>query len=126
MLHIIQPRFRAANQVKTYILAVISVPQLPVSNSVSNIRNSGSIYGFSAAAVNRPKLRVFLTWYYSPNKTSVFLLKAGSFTTSSYVTRSSWSNTGGKEGHILRGCGGDCAATNNRQGAESENNQSKV
>lgn len=32
----------------------------------------------------------------SPNKTSVFLLKAGSFTTSSYVTRSSWSNTGGE------------------------------
>lgn len=28
-----------------------------------------------------------------PNKTSVFLLKAGSLTTSSYVTRSSWSNT---------------------------------
>lgn len=34
------------------------------------------------------------TQQYSPNKTSVFLLKAGSFTTSSYVTRSSWSNTG--------------------------------
>lgn len=28
-----------------------------------------------------------------PNNTSVFLLKAGNFTTSSYVTRSSWSNT---------------------------------
>lgn len=34
------------------------------------------------------------TWQNLPNKTSVFLLKAGSFTTSSYVTRSSWSNTG--------------------------------
>lgn len=28
-----------------------------------------------------------------PSKTSVFLLNAGSFTTSSYVTRSNWSNT---------------------------------
>lgn len=40
-----------------------------------------------------------------PNKTSVFLLKAGSFTTSSYVTRSSWSNTGSdREGERVRGC----------------------
>lgn len=30
-----------------------------------------------------------------PSSTSVFLLNAGSFTTSSYVTRSSWSKTGG-------------------------------
>lgn len=30
---------------------------------------------------------------YTPSKTNVFLLNAGNFTTSSYVTRSSWSNT---------------------------------
>ena len=31
---------------------------------------------------------------YIPNSTRVFLLNAGNFTTSSYVTRSSWSKTG--------------------------------
>lgn len=39
------------------------------------------------------KIRKPLMQLNLPNKTSVFLLNAVSFTTSSYVTRSNWSNT---------------------------------
>lgn len=50
--------------------------------------------------ITQPLLETYCTSI--PNNTSVFLLKAGNFTTSSYVTRSSWSNTEmNRDGKIL-------------------------